>query len=228
LGEHVINEAKSRELPSASVTFDISNNPIKVSALEAHIGQSGYALVSTMSVDSFEREEYLLSSAITEDGNELNDEFTEKLFSLKSIHEEKVSIQEAIKVKLYANKEKQEVQIHEEINIKNNDFFDNEMEKLDNWADDLKISLEVELKNIEKDIKTRKTDQRKLTDLTEKVAFQRETADLEKKRNKLRRKLYDEQDAIEEKKETLIDKVSQKLKQETNTNELFIIQWKII
>ena len=115
-----------------------------------------------------------------------------------------------------------------QVALKNNNFFDNEMEKLDNWADDLKLSLEVELKNLEKEINTRKTEQRKLTDLTEKVAFQRETANLEKKRNKLRRKLYDEQDAIEEKKETLIDKVAKKLQQEMTTNELFIIQWKII
>ena len=228
LGEHVIYKAKSRELPMASITFDISNNPIKVSALETHIGESGYALVSTMSVDSFEREEYLLSSAITEDGIVLNDEFTEKLFSLKSVSENSVSISDEELSNLHKNTERQQVAINENINIKNNNFFDNEMQKLDNWADDLKLSLEVELKNLEKEINTRKTEQRKLTDLAEKVAFQRETANLEKKRNKLRRKLYDEQDAIEEKKETLIDTVAQKLKQEMTTNELFIIQWKII
>ena len=227
LGEHVIYKAKSRELPMASITFDISNNPIKVSALETHIGESGYALVSTMSVDSFEREEYLLSSAITEDGIVLNDEFTEKLFSLKSVSENSVSISDEELSNLHKNTERQQVAINENINIKNNNFFDNEMQKLDNWADDLKLSLEVELKNLEKEINTRKTEQRKLTDLAEKVAFQRETANLEKKRNKLRRKLYDEQDAIEEKKETLIDKVAQKLQQEMTTNELFIIQWKI-
>ncbi len=228
LGEHVIHKAKSRKLPIASITFDISNNPVKVSALEAHTGQSGYALVSTMSVDSFEREEYLLSSAIAEDGTILNNEFTEKLFSLKSVSENSASISDEELSQLHQNTEQQQVAINENINIKNNKFFDNEMEKLDNWADDLKLSLEVELKNLEKEINTRKTEQRKLTDLAEKVAFQRETANLEKKRNKLRRKLYDEQDAIEEKKETLIDKVAQKLQQEMTTNELFIIQWKII
>lgn len=227
LGEHVIHKAKSRKLPIASITFDISNNPIKVSALEAHIGHSGYALVSTMSVDSFEKEEYLLSSAITEDGTVLNDEFTEKLFSLKSVTENSARISDKELSNLHKNTEQQQVAINENINIKNNNFFDNEIEKLDNWADDLKLSLEVELKNLEKEINTRKTEQRKLTDLAEKVAFQRETANLEKKRNKLRRKLYDEQDAIEEKKETLIDKVAQKLQQEMTTNELFIIQWKI-
>lgn len=44
----------------------------------------------------------------------------------------------------------------------------------------------------------------------------------------LKRKLYDKQDAIEEKKETLVDKVAKKLNKKTITEELFTIQWKII
>jgi hypothetical protein len=228
LGEYVIKKAKNRELTTASITFDLSDHEVKVSALEPYIGKSGYALVSIMSIDSFEREEYLISSAIAEDGTILNKEFTEKLLGLKSSSQKNVDISDAIVKKLELDQEAQRDAIHENINIKNNDYFDKEMEKLDNWADDLKLSLEAKLKSLEKEIKTRKIEQRKLTDLAEKVAFQRETASLEKKRNRLRRKLYDEQDAIEEKKETLIDKVAQKLKQEITTEVLFIIEWKII
>jgi len=228
LGQHVVSKAKSRELPVSCITFDLSGHDVKVGALEPHIGKIGYAYVTTMTVDSFEREEYLISSAITDDGTVLNDEFTEKLFLLKSVSEASTTVSDTIVTQLQENNEQQQATINDNINIKNNDFFDNEMEKLDNWADDLKISLEVELKTLEKEIKTRKTEQRKLTDLAEKIAFQRKTANLEKKRNKLRRKLYDEQDAIEEKKETLIDKVAQKLNKETSIQELFTIQWKII
>jgi len=228
LGEYVITKAKSRELANASIIFNLSEQEVKVGALEPYIGRSGYAQVSTMSIDSFEREEYLISSAISDDGTVLNSEFTKKLFGLKSVSEKQTNIPDEIIKELELDQESQKTNIHESINIKNNDFFDNEMDKLDNWADDLKLSLEVELKSMEKEIKARKTEQRKLTDLAEKVAFQRETASLEKKRNGLRRKLYDEQDAIEEKKEILIDKVAKKLKQEITTNTLFTIEWKII
>ncbi len=228
LGEYVVTKAKSRDLPATSITFNLSDHGVKVGALEPYKGRSGYAHVSTMCIDSFEREEYLISSAIADDGTVFNSEFTEKLFGLKSVNEEHASIPDEMLKKLELDLEAQQATIHENIKIKNSDFFDNEMEKLDNWADDLKLSLEVELKSMEKEIKTRKTEQRKLTDLAEKVAFQRETANLEKKRNRLRRKLYDEQDAIEEKKEILIDKVAQKLKQEIGTQILFTIKWKII
>jgi len=228
LGEYVVIKAKSRKLLDVKITFDLTRHQVKVGALEPYIGKDGFALVSSMRVDSFEREEYLLSSAITEDGIILNNEFVEKLFGLNGISEECVDVSSKISTQLQHLQEDQQTEILEEVNLKNNDYFDHEIEKLDNWADDLKISLEVELKNLEKEIKSRKTEQRKLTDLTEKVAFQRETANLEKRRNKLRRKLYNEQDKIEEKKEALIDKVAQKLQQEVSIERLFLIQWKII
>ncbi len=228
LGQYVVNQAKSRELPVSIITFDLSGHDVKVGALESYIGQSGYVFVTTMIVDSFEREEYLIGSAIADDGTVLNDEFTEKLFGLKSVSESKTTASDVITSQLQANNEEQQFNINDNINIKNNDFFDNEMDKLNNWADDLKISLEVELKTLEKEINTRKTEQRKLADLAEKVAFQRKTADLGKKRNRLRRKLYDEQDAIEDKKDVLIDKVASKLNKTIRVDMLFIIEWKII
>ena len=118
--------------------------------------------------------------------------------------------------------------IFNSIELKNNELFDQEMEKLDLWADDLKLSLEVELKALEKEIKSRKTEARKITTLDDKVKFQRETANLEKKRNRLRRELYNQQDEIEQQKEELIDKVSAKLKQQIQKEELFTVTWKLI
>lgn len=228
LGQFVIRTSKTRDLDDALITFDLSSHPTRISALEPHINKSGYVSVSIFSVDSFEKEEYLIGCALAEDGEVLNHEFTDKLFSLKSINSKTCVIPEIIKSKLLENIDSLQSNICDKINIKNNEHFDNEMDKLDKWADDLKISLEIELKYIERDIKARKTDLRKLTDLAEKVSYQRETAEMEKKRNKLRRKLYDEQDAIEEKKEVLIDKVAQKLEQNKSIQELFKIQWKII
>ena len=228
LGEYVVNKAKNRELAPKSIIFNLSEHKVKIGALESYIDRSGYIYVTTMSIDSFEREEYLVSSAVADDGTILNEEFTEKLFQLKSISEKQITISDEIIKKLELDQKFQQSNINKNINIKNNNFFDNEMDKLDNWADDLKLSLEVELKSIEKEINTRRTEQRKITELAKKVTFQRETANLEKKRNRLRRKLYDEQDVIEDKKEILIDKVAKKLKQEITVNTLFTIEWKII
>lgn len=228
LGEFVIQKAKLRDLPMALITFDLGGYYAKVSALEPHIGRSGYALMSSLSIDSLEVEEHLIGVATSEDGTVLNDEFTEKLFNLKSVSIEKNAIDKEVIVSLQKSRKVLEEEIQNTVRMKNSQFFDDEIQKLDNWADDLKISLEVELRDLEKEIKIRKNEGRKLVDLAQKVAFQKETAEIEKKRNKLRRKLYEEQDAIEDKKDTLINKIAQKLNLKTNVKEFFVIRWKII
>lgn len=44
---------------------------------------------------------------------------------------------------------------------RNAGFFDNEMEKLDKWAENVKGSMEIELKELDKEIKCRKTEAKK-------------------------------------------------------------------
>jgi len=228
LGTYVIEKAKNHQLSPTSITFDLSNHPTRIGALEAYIGQSGYAMVELLSISSFEKEEYLLGSAITEDKEVLNEEFVQKIFMLKSVDSSNINIDNEIQEFLKSLLKEQQSKIYENINEKNSNFFDKEMQKLDQWAEDLNISLELELKNLDKEIKSRKTEQKRLKDLQEKLAFQKETAILEKKRNRLRKKLYDEQDAIEERKETLIDQIAQRLEQKVDLTQLFTIQWKIV
>ncbi|MCX6717304.1 MAG: DEAD/DEAH box helicase, partial [Candidatus Taylorbacteria bacterium] len=132
------------------------------------------------------------------------------------------------------NKELQ-LKEQEKINIftasiaeRNSDFFDNEVDKLDKWAEDVKKSLEIELKRLDIDIKTMKTNAKKVLNLAEKVKLQREIKDLEKKRNEMRQKLYQSQDEVDAKKENLLERVEAQLKQKTTLTLLFTIKFKII
>ena len=71
------------------------------------------------------------------------------------------------------------------------------MEKLDNWAEDKKNSLEIELKDLDKEIKIRKAEAKKILNLEEKVKTQREIKEMERKRNELRLELFKSQDEID-------------------------------
>ena len=228
LGEYTLKKAFEHKLNSASIDFDLTNHPTKISILEPYTNKSGYLKAIKLSINSLEFEEYLVTISILEDNTLLNEEFGEKLLSLKSTNLiENIVINNQILENIDKQFESIKDDIFSNIEVKNNGLFDKEMEKLDLWADDLKLSLEVELKLLEKEIKTRKTESRKITILDEKVSYQKETANLEKKRNKLRRELYDQQDEIEQQKEELIDKVSAKLKQQIQIEELFTIKWSI-
>jgi hypothetical protein len=111
---------------------------------------------------------------------------------------------------------------------RNSEFFDDEVEKLDKWSDDMKKALEIDLKRLDIEIKTSKTNAKKIVDLNEKVKVQRHIKDMEKKRNEMRRKLYESQDEVDEKKEQLIARVEAQLKQKTYLKDLFSMRWRII
>ena len=110
---------------------------------------------------------------------------------------------------------------------RNSGYFDAEMEKLDKWAEDVKNSIEIELKELDKEIKTRKTEAKKILSLEDKVKAQREIKEMEKKRNSLRQNLYQAQDEVDVKKEKLIDEIEARLKQKTTKSRLFLVRWKV-
>ena len=123
---------------------------------------------------------------------------------------------------------KQQAEILQMNAERNAGFFDNEMGKLDRWAEDVKSSMEIELKELDKEIKYRKTEAKKILNLEEKVQVHRQIKEMEKKRNTLRLNLYQSQDEIDNRKERLIDEIETRLKQKFERSELFTIRWKLI
>ncbi|PIQ23108.1 hypothetical protein COW36_03535 [bacterium (Candidatus Blackallbacteria) CG17_big_fil_post_rev_8_21_14_2_50_48_46] len=102
------------------------------------------------------------------------------------------------------------------------------MEKLEKWADDIKTSLEIQLKELDKEIKFRKTEAKKILNLEQKVKALRDIKELEKKRNQLRMSLYEAQDDVDNQKEELMTSIENRLRQKTQRTELFTIRWKLV
>ncbi|MDQ3767121.1 MAG: DEAD/DEAH box helicase [Actinomycetota bacterium] len=84
LGEWVIDAGKTCPAPLASVTFDLSHHPTKLSMVEAIKGQSGWLTLQHLTIDSFDREEYLLFSATNDAGKSLDQETCERLFHCRA------------------------------------------------------------------------------------------------------------------------------------------------
>jgi len=123
--------------------------------------------------------------------------------------------------------EQQKAKILSDSALRNRDFFDTEMDKLDTWADDMKLSLEKEITDLDAEIKLRKAEAKKMLNLEAKVVAQRSVKDLEKKRSEKRMKLYQAQDEVDEKKETLLSTIEKLLAQKISQEALFTIRWKI-
>ena len=166
---------------------------------------------------------------MTDDGIELDYEQAVRLFSLPATIKGTTLYEPVEAQKSLDNiKEKLKIEIIQTNAERNSNFFDQEMEKLDNWAEDKKNSLEIELKDLDKEIKLCKAEAKKILKLEEKVAMQRQIKEMEKKRNELRLELFKSQDEIDNAKENLINDIEKRLKQNTILDKLFLIKWNLI
>ena len=228
LAQRILREVKSKQLGSAELIFDYSHNPSIVSVLEPLVDKQGVLKVSNYTVEAFETEDHLIISAFDSQGERIHDEIARKLFSLSA------EIKESNRQITDAEREKLEKLEKESINLtaariaeRNSGFFDAEVDKLDKWSEDMKKALELDLKKLEIDIKAEKTNSKKIVNLEEKVKAQRGIKEMEKKRNEMRKKLYEAQDEVELKKEQLIDRVETQLRQKSNVESLFAVRWSV-
>ncbi len=228
LAKQILNACKKLNTPSKEIIFDYSNTPTKVTTLEKYIGQSGWLNVSRLEINSFEYEDYLIAACITDNGEIIENEIAQRLFSIQAKEGNPLYEDKETKVKLNEVLFSNTQSVISENANRNKDFFDTEMDKLDQWADDMKISLDKEIKDLDAEIKLRKAEAKKMLQLDAKVKAQRAIKDLEKKRSEKRQHLFEAQDLIDDKKENLLTEIEQRLRQEINTSELFTIKWKLV
>ena len=179
-------------------------------------------------INSFEEEDFLLLACFTDDGEIIDNETAKRIFSLsgKEIDEAIADTNVYQTAQEIISNEKDAV-ISENAN-RNSSFFEVEMDKLDQWSDDMKISLEREIKDLDAEIKLRKAEAKKIMSLEAKVKAQRHIKELEKKRSEKRQTLFSAQDEIDTKKETLLSGIEKRLNQKTEQQELFTIKWRIV
>ena len=225
LAQSILNSCKSQSLGVKQILFDYTNTPLKISVLEPLLGESGWLTLSLLRISSFEVEEYLVLSAITDGGTPLEGELCQKLFSLSGREMESVMIEESVMAALNTFRTGQREAILDDCMKRNARYFDDEYEKLDKWAEDMKLSLEREIKDLDAEIRLRKAEARKLSDLESKVQERRHVKELEKQRDDKRRHLFEAQDQIEGKKDGLLEEVEARMKQQREEKTLFTIRW---
>jgi F0F1-type ATP synthase membrane subunit b/b' len=115
-----------------------------------------------------------------------------------------------------------------DINQRNLGYFEQEVQKLDAWADDLKLGLEQEITEIDREIKEVRRTAATSPTLEEKLAHQKYQRELENKRTKSRRELFIRQDEIEAQHNELIEQLETQLTQRINEQRLFTIEWELI
>jgi len=224
LAQNIINEYKEKALKVKNVIFDYNSQ--RVSALKDFVGQSGWLLLKNLKVSALDVEDYILFAGYSQNGDILDAELCKKLFLLDAISEQEVFETPDID-KLHSIINVQRANLLEYITEKNDKFYQEEMDKIEKWAEDKENSLNIELKNIDEEIKLKRKEIRQTTNIQEKLKLQKEQISLERKRNTLRSDLYKSRDEITDQKEKMVDQAFEKLTQEIQEQDLFLIKWQL-
>ncbi len=231
LGEHVVERAKALSTPPERIVFDVSNHPMRIHAIEALRGKAGYLALTRLTIDSYEREEYLLFSGFDEAGVPLDQETMEKLFGCSGRTTDHEDVERAIPAAV-AQRLDGESQRHAQATLsrsleQNSTHFNEAREKLERWADDMVLSAEKALLDTKEQIKALRRQARQAVTLVEQHEIQKKIRKLERHQRRQRQEIFKAEDEIIEKRDQLIDSLERRLAQRTETETLFTIRWAV-
>jgi superfamily II DNA or RNA helicase len=223
----VAQQAKNRALDQAKLVFDYDAYGTKISTLEPYRGKAGWLTAKVISVEALgNREQHLLVAATTHDGTALAEEDPAKLLRLPATTQAPRLFNTA-DAALPADVEARKTALLRDINQRNLGYFEQAVQKLDAWADDLKLGLEQEIKEIDREIKEVRRTAATSPTLEEKLSWQKKQRELEGKRSKLRRELFARQDEVEAQRNDLINQLELQLQQQVEERMLFTIEWEL-
>ncbi len=243
LAEAVVARAKDRNLPPVEIHFAYSTYEGRITPLGPLVGKSGWLTVNLFSVESLDQaEDYLLCAAATDEGQALDEAAAARLLTLPGTSSPlppgnapnypplplgESGGEGTVRAVLDAIMEQRQAAIKRGISERNARFFEAEAEKLDGWADDLKLGLEREIKELDRQIKEARRAATIASTLEEKLAGQKQIKVLEAQRNQKRRSLFDAQDEVDQQREQLIETIEGKLAQRVSRETLFSMLWRL-
>lgn len=228
LGEFVVEDAKARPTPPAALTFDVTGHPGRVAIVEGLRGRSGWLTLRRLLVTTFEEEEYLLFSAVDDDGRSIDQEACTKLFGIGATERPIGPADGNVAIRLDAEADQhQRATLNRSLEV-NNKHFAVARERLEQWAEDKVFAAEKALKDTKEQIKLLRREARNATTLEEEHGVQTRIQELERKQRKQRQDIFTQEDEIAERRDVLIAGLEKRLQSGHRSETLFTIRWSVV
>lgn len=195
--------------------------------IEALRRKSGHLTLTRLTIESYEREEYLLFSGVDDSGAAFDQETMEKLFVCAGRADEDGGIPQAVVARLAAEAERHARATVSRSLEQNSAHFNEAREKLEKWAEDMVLSAEKVLTDTKEQIKVLRRQARQATTLDEQHSIQERIQKLERQQRRQRQEIFNVEDEIMAKRDSLVDSLERRLAQKTETETLFTIQWAV-
>ena len=228
LGKEVIKQAANINNKYGKVIFDITNYPFKISNINDLKGRKGFISLSKLSIESFETEDHLFFDGYLDNGEKIDEDTIEKMFRLEttekilgSISKEEID-RVLVDSKLHANKI---LLLSEE---RNNEILNNEIQKINHWAEDKIESVQLTVENLRNERKNLQKQSDIAESFLEKKKIEEEILKISKKIKASWIELADAEDAIEEERVKSINKLRSELMKKNTLDNIFVIEFEVV
>lgn len=190
------------------------------------IGQSGSISTHKVSVSGIDEQDHMIFGGVTDTGKALDEQVVERLFELpcELTPNGAISIPPPLKNVV----DSREMDLLEQLKAQKAEWFAEESQKLEKWAEDKIAAAEKELSDVKVQARDLKREMRSATDPMDQHRIQTRIQELEKSKRRLRQRIFEVEDEILEKRDGMIADIERRLQQDINTQEIFTIRWSVI
>lgn len=222
LGEYVLDQGRASDAPRATLQFSYQGQKPRISVLEPLVGSRGWLQLNLLELDSFQQEEHLVFTAMTNAGVLLDHEACEKLFRLPARVEDLAADAPDT---LLGNARRQLDAALSRALEQNDKFFQQERDKLEAWAEDRVLAAEQVLQDTKLKLKGLKRQARVAQSMEEAKRLQDDIRKVEGEQRRQRQEIFTVEDEIEARRDALIEALEKRLHRASRTQTLFTIRW---
>ena len=229
LAERLLHNAKNKSTPTAKITFDYSQHNTKISIIQQQMHKKGWLAVRIIRFKALtDVEEHLLTVAIDNRGEVLDDNFATKIMTVAIAKHENVQIKEAISTEIQTLLLKKQGNLIERLEIRNGDLMSDEIQKIEKWAEDNRKELQYKLNDYDNEIEEKNQIFMRERNLHRKLAIQKEKDILVEKRDNAWRDYDRKRESLKQDKNKLVQTLYALADQQLEVVDEFVIEWKII
>ena len=228
LGKKLLDEANRINRKNGHINFDITNYPYKISRIEKIKGNTGYITLKKVRIDSFEKEECLIFNGILEDGTRLEQDVCEMLFRLNTKEYEKEIESNTLTYDLEKDSDINVKSAITKIQIRNNEYLTGEIEKINSWADDKILSIQLDVENMRAYRKELQIKSDLAANMEEKERIEKEILQISKKIKNSWLELANAEDEVEIERKKMIESIKREMQKETTVEDIFTISFSVV
>jgi len=227
LAQRVLERGRTCAPPPAQVAFNLSASGRNIAILDSLRGQHGWLTCSRLTIHSVDTEDVIMLAAITDSGHALDESQCRRFFDLPATIGAECKLSDAVRAAFAKAIDDRRTALIDEAAAREGRWFDTEIQKLDRWADDRKLALEQELRDLDRAISDARRAAVTAAGLAAKLEAQKTVKDLEAERARRRKDYFAAQDEVDERKSRIIAETAGRMNRSDAIEELFSLRWSL-